>query len=697
MKISDTRPQLDAIAARILADRPKPDIIDVLEGRAVDDDGKPIAPYQLVDKDSDYRGPFSTDNCPDLREILRSCVSHEVETTVIVGPTQSFKTTALKGVAAYTVGFDSGAVGWVMPTEPLARSFSSKRLQPDVDATPWLACLKPESADDYTNLSLGFKTCTLRLAGSNSPTNLASFSYKRVIGDEVDKYPHRIRNEAGTLDLLLQRTGQYTHHNHIFVSSPTVPWGTIWQAALRGDCRRYYVPCPHCSKSFVQSFAHLRWDENAKNANGTWDFKRVASSSHLQCPHCQGEIWEHHRRDMLHAGQWQPDPVELADQRRADFELIADPSCRSYFRSCFNVIHPNRTFAAIAQKHLLAGKDPSKRQNFTNGELGEIHEEKGETVEATVLFGRREDYLSETTDGSRPLLPEGVLVMTAAVDLQANPARLEVEFVGWGSGHESWGIQYLVIMKTGTWQEAFDELDRHLAMPWLHTLGFELMPATVCVDTGHLPEEVYAYVRRCQPRRVYAVKGSSEGYGMPLVSRPQKSGVRKVTLYMIGTVTAKEELFSRLRVSEPGPGMMHFPIEPKRGYDLEYFRQLTAETAVVRYVAGRRTIKFIKPAGRRNESLDIRCYNRAALQLLNPDFRKISEKLTPKEPPPPAPAEIDLTTGKIEPVQLEPPPPEPTKPAPNTYEVVTNPTPEAAPRQPQKLFRPRRGSWATRW
>lgn len=704
---ADFREALDKRAARALTPRVLADIVDFLEGRTVDENGVGIVALQLIDKDADYRGPFTTDNCPDIREILRSCVSSEVETTVIVGPTQSYKTTILIGVGAYTIAVDYGPLGWVLPTEPLARAFSSKRYQPCVDNTPWLAELKPDNPDAYKNLELGFKTATLRFAGSNSPSNLASFPYKRVIGDETDKFPQRLKNEAGTLDLILQRTGQFAHRNHIFASSPTVPTGTIWQAALRGDCRRYYVPCPHCSQFFTQSFSLLRWDQNAKNANGTWDFKRVAQSAHLECPHCQGQIWENHRRDMLHAGEWRPDPIAVADARRADYELIADPRCRSYFRSCFNVLHPNRTFARIAERHLQAGKDPSKRQNFTNSELGEVYEEAGETVAADSIFNRREDYLEEQPDGQL-LLPEGVRVLVAAVDVQASPARIEYEIIGYGADMESWGIHYGIIEKRATWQQTFDELDRVLLKPWMLPAGDSLIPLTpaaVCVDTGHETEECYKYVRRCQPRRVYAVKGSSEGYGQPLVSRPQKSGVKQVTLYVIGTVTAKMEIMSRLRIVEAGPGMMHFPKSEKRGYDLEYFRQLTAESAVTRYVAGRKTVKFIKPTGRRNEALDIRCYARAAIELLNPAFDKIGEKIDAvksktEEKPVDAPAVTVSTEEKItkEDLAAEAPREKPPEPKPNTFEVVSGARPVAVPRpQRDSRFIPRRKSWATRW
>jgi phage terminase large subunit GpA-like protein len=646
--IADVSAHLDGLASRLLTPRQLPDIVDFLEGRAHDLDGAPIPPLQLIDKDDPYRGPFNTENCPDIREILRSCVSTTTRRTVIVGPTQSFKTTILIGVEAYTIGCDHGPIGHVLPTEPLARAFSSKRFQLIAANTPWLAALRPSNPDLYKTLELGFATCTVRFAGSNSPGNLASWPYRRVIGDETDKFPQRIRNEAGTRELLQQRTGQFTHYNHIDASTPTVAHGVIWQAALIGTCERYYVPCHHCSRPFTHRFSTdgstLVWDQTAKNANGTWDLARVAATAHYRCPHCQNEIWENHRRDMLHAGAtptaarhglgWIPDPKDEADQRRADYEIVADPECRSFFRSCFNVLHPNRTYAAIAVKHLLAGRDPSKRQNFTNSELGEVYEEGGETIEADVLYKRRTDYLSptDTALNGRPVLPDEIRVLTAACDVQASPARVEYEIVGWGPGMESWGIHYGIVEKRArTWQETFDEVDSILLQTWLLPAGhggyMELQPAAIAWDTGHETEEVYKFVRRCQPRRVYAVKGSVEGYGAPLVSRPAKSGVKQVTLYQIGTVTAKCEIYSRMRLAEPGAGFMHYPLNPKRGYDNEYFRQLTAEKQMRRWHAGRETIKFVKPSGRRNEAIDIRCYNRAALHLLDPNFDKLTAKI----------------------------------------------------------------------
>lgn len=711
-------------ARRYFSPRHVPDIVDLLEGRAFEIvDGKRVelGPLHLRDKDSDYRGPFSLDRAPDMAEILRSCVSPDIESTVIVGPAQSYKTTILIGVAAYTVKIDPGGVAWVFGTAPVAKAFSQKRLQETVDATSWLAALKPSDPDDWKDMELSFQPCTVRFAGANSPGNLATFPYRRVIGDEVDKYPTKLRKEAGTLELLTLRTEQVARFNHIFASTPTIATGPIWQAALKGDCRRYHVPCRKCSTLFVQRLDLLVF-EHERTASGGVDWDRLRRTAHMKCPHCGEEHFEQHRRDMLHNGVWIPDPVEVADAARAEHDIVADPRRRSYFRSCFNVLHPNRTFARIAEKHIKAGKNPTKRQNFTNGELGEVYEEAAERIESQPIADRAESYLAEDAPVlpgqpipervAEPVLPmgNGVLVLVAGVDVQGD--RLECEIVAYGEGEETWGVQYAIIPGKPQDRDTWDRLDELLLRPWRHPLGYTLTPAAVAIDTGSATEEVYKYVQRCarSGRKVIAVKGSSGGYGEPLLFRPRKSGVKAVPLWMIGTTTAKEYVYTRLRITEPGPGCMHFPKNPRRGYDLAYFRGLTAERRLKKRVGNLTVVKFVNPSGRRNEPLDVRGYAHGAFTFLNPNFDELAKKVEalqhpPQPPPDPLPvvnpepvtpptegATFDPESGKVEPAApAEPQPPgPPPQAAPNTYRVTPPPPVRRVIRGPRRNF-------ATNW
>ena len=81
--------------------------------------------------------------------------------------------------------------------------------------------------------------------------------------------------------------------------------------------------------------------------------------------------------------------------------------------------------------------------------------------------------------------------------------------------------------------------------------------------------------------RVFAIKGMG-GEGKRF-GRPSKNNIGKIRLFPIGVDTAKELIYGRLKIEEPGPGFCHFP----ESRDDEYFRQLTAEKIVTKYSAGR--------------------------------------------------------------------------------------------------------------
>ena len=74
-------------------------------------------------------------------------------------------------------------------------------------------------------------------------------------------------------------------------------------------------------------------------------------------------------------------------------------------------------------------------------------------------------------------------------------------------------------------------------------------------------------------------------------------------------------------MEDKGAGFCHFNMN----HDDKYFESLTAERPVPKYYKGRMRIEWILPSGRRNEALDCRVYNMAAIDVLNPNFERLSE------------------------------------------------------------------------
>lgn len=113
---------------------------------------------------------------------------------------------------------------------------------------------------------------------------------------------------------------------------------------------------------------------------------------------------------------------------------------------------------------------------------------------------------------------------------------------------------------------------------------------------------------------------------MPVISgKPQRkrSGRRErhVDLFLVGTDQASAVVQSRL-TREDGFGVCHWP--NGRGYDLDYFRQLTSMRSTTRYRRGVPLREWHVRAGRRNEAFDCRVYAYAALQLQPLDLGQLA-------------------------------------------------------------------------
>jgi phage terminase large subunit GpA-like protein len=132
------------------------------------------------------------------------------------------------------------------------------------------------------------------------------------------------------------------------------------------------------------------------------------------------------------------------------------------------------------------------------------------------------------------------------------------------------------------------------------------------VDSGFHQSIVQQFCNERTHRKVYPIKGVAGQ--RPIWPRMHGHSADRRPLWMVGVDAAKEALYARLKITEPGPGFCHFPITDQ--YDLGYFEQLTAETCRVRYSKGFAHREWTKKAGARNEALDGRNYAYAALHSL---------------------------------------------------------------------------------
>ena len=571
--------KLAKAAARTLRRRAPPPRLQVSEWAD--------AERRLSPEASAEAGWWNTDRAAYQRGIMDAINDPAIENLVIMSAAQIGKTEILLNILGYYISHDPSPILVLQPTLAMAQAFSKDRLAPMLRDTPALKgkVKDPRSRDsDNTTLHKAFGGGHVTLAGSNSPASLASRPIRIVLADEVDRYPHSAGAEGDPVALARKRSATFFNRKLVLTSTPTVKGASRIETAFEGSDKRYFqVPCVDCDEKQVLRWANVQWPEDRPD------------QAVYVCEHC-GSAWDDTMRlRAIRRGEWQATET---------FTGVA-----GFFIN--GLYSPWTTLADAAREFLEARKLPEQLRVFVNTYLGETWEDAGEQVDSLGLYDRREDYEGE--------LPEGVVVLTAGVDVQDD--RLEMEIVGWGRDEESWGIAYHRLEGDPTSPQVWSDLDSILKTTFQHPSGVELSIRAVAIDTGHHTQSVYNFVKPREGRRIMAIKGVG-GEGKALIGRPTKNNIAKVRLYPIGSNTVKELLLSRLKISEAGPGYCHFPDT----YDEEYFRQLTAEKKVTKYRRGFPYSEWVKTRAR-NEALDVRCYSVAAYAALNTNINKVAERL----------------------------------------------------------------------
>lgn len=543
-------------------------------------------------------GKYRTARVPYQSGPMDALCDPGIHTLVLMWAAQSGKTTIIENIIGYYIDQDPSPILMVQPTVSMAQTFSKTRLSPMLRDTPVLRgkVADPKSRDSGNTIEQkSFPGGHITLTGANAPGSLAQRPIRIVLMDEVDRYPASAGTEGDPVALATKRTAAFYNRKIILTSTPGIKgFSRIEQAYHESDQRRYHVPCPACGVMHPLEWCNLY---SAKGEDG----HRIPEQSWFICPACGGEIREDKKPWILSHGEW----LATATPKNpgvVGFHLTEDYS-------------PFRQWAEIVRDHQLAKDHPETLKTWTNTSRAETWQEVGDTHDPTALFSRREHFDIPA--------PEGVMLVTAGVDVQKD--RWEIEYVGWGYGEESWSLGYDVIYgDTSRIEDWVEYLEPSLAMTFKSRRG-TLAPECILIDAGYRTETVYKFSGPRAPRKIYASHGK-DGSGLAVVhsfKKPTRDKSKKPPVVIVGVDTCKDLLSSFLNVNEPGPAFCHFPLDR----DHEYFEMLTAETRKTRYKMGHQIAFWELPAGQRNEALDCRNYAFAALRLLNVNWD--SMKKTP--------------------------------------------------------------------
>lgn len=535
-------------------------------------------------------GRWRTSKAPYQREIMDAISDKHVRRVVVMSAAQIGKTEGLVlNTIGYYMKYDPAPIMVMQPSLEMGQGFSKERLTPMLHDTPCLRGMVDDRSrmSGNTILQKKFPGGMVVIVGANSPASLASRPIKVLLADEIDRYPASAGKEGDPLSLAAKRQTTYWDKKEVYISTPTIRGASRIETEFEHSTQEeFYIPCPHCGHYQTLVWANLNYDK-PKPGDITYT-----------CERCGVAEEEYRWKQQEEKGKW---IAAKPDESARGFHLN---TLMSTFCGWAQVVEKFK----VAKERLDVG-DSEKMKTWVNTEMGQTWEEQGKTVESESLLMRREIY------GAR--VPDKVLVLTAGVDTQDD--RFEVEVVGWGPGKESWGIHYQKIYGDMLKQTIWEDLDRFLRQGWRKKDGTELHLLAVCIDSGgHHQDDVLRFCKDRQALRFFAIKGRG-GAAVPYVTNPTKNNRVKAPQFSIGVDAGKAILYERLNVQTPGPNYCHFPAEPERGYDEDYFKGLTAEKMVMRYKRGRAVFSWeLKDGIKRNEPLDIRNYATAALEIARP-------------------------------------------------------------------------------
>ena len=396
---------------------------------------------------------------------------------------------------------------------------------------------------------------------------------------------------------------------------------------------RYHIACPHC-----QAEHPLLWGGKKLEHGFKWDGADESTVRHV-CPHCHGAISQADYLRVWSDGVWVSHDGAWRYGSDCQWRDLHGQPCRAPRHVAFTIwtaYSPQRAWPDIVREFLQATAKAKVGENgplmtFVNETLGELWEEKFARADEHELSRRAETYRRFT-------VPRGGLVLVCGIDVQDD--RFEAVVWAIGRGEEMWCVDYSVIYANPADEREWEEkLDPYLGTVFHHDGGQPLRIEAAAVDTGgHFTHQAYNFCRTRERRKVFAVKGDDQPSKMVKgkatvqdVNWRGKVLKRGVRLWYVGTDTAKDLIYGRLMVTQPGPGYVHF----SKDLPAEFYHQLTAESRVPQRTARGVQYRWVNAKRARNEALDCTVYAMFCVHMLNLHLRtnrewdRMAEMLNP--------------------------------------------------------------------
>lgn len=587
-------------------DPPPDSISNWIQGRRMMPSGTP------------FPGFWNNAHTPYLIQLMNMMSpSSHIHHIAFMKAAQMGATAVMENVMAFYMGAAPTSILYCAAIEEALKKWSQKRLDPLIE-TCGLRHLMSKGLNNKSGDKVLLKLFVggdLNMASLGSAAALRSDAIRLLIRDEVDGTKESLdTGEGSCMSVSEARTESWGDRAKIFdLSTPSIDGhSAIQKAYLRGDRRKFYVPCPRCGAEQV-----LEWGSDKES----WGMRAEKVAGELKyayylCKHCHDPILNIDKEFMLPRGEWRP----TSKSQKLNY--------LSYQISGLYRPVGMKTWTHMWEKYEDGLEDEEDMRSFVNLQLGECYKETGSRPKVEHVIELKSGYKSGT-------IPDGVLFLTAAVDVQvgskkdpANPPRLEMEICGHGKDWRTSSISYHRIEgavddeTAGAWLDLTELMDGG-GFEFKRDDGLEFGVNLTAIDSGTLTEVVYAYckdkdnvhpIKGFHPKQRKPVKGDPNDPVLP-GSHHHKYRITSLSgdvLLHANTVRYKDSIYKNLAKKWNGIGLKpkgfcEFPND----YPKKYFDMLTSEVKIRR--KGRDA--GYDNQGRRNESLDCRVYNLCAADV----------------------------------------------------------------------------------
>lgn len=577
------------------------------------------AKYRRVYNPPVYTGAWDNNVGPYLREIMDTLESRDFSAVCCVAPAQSLKTEIILNWLAYNVTCDPSDFMLIEKSMVEAKNFSMLKVDRMLRHSPAVGerLIQRRSASNIFDKR--FKSGTNFLINWPTVNALSGKTLRRIALTDYDRMPQDIGGEGSGFDLGRRRTNSYKRLGMTYVeSSPSFdvldyrwspktpheapPCEGILGIYNRGDRRRWYWQCPHCSEWFEPDFDLLRWPDSA-------DVMECAEGVYMACPHCFLQngalIMPHEKYELNSGGIW------LRDRERIDKHgNRSGTPIRSDIAS-FWLKGPATAFGVwktLVLNYLLAMQEYDSTANDRPLKTTVNTDQGKPYIPPTLLSARTpEELMDRAEELGDQLVPEGVRFLVANIDVQKHKFVVQVH----GIKPAMNTVDLVVIDRFDIVKSNRKDLDgeRIYVNPASYPEDWDLITKQVIEKTYALADNsgrrmsvritscdsggragvtsrAYEYYRRLKTHgyagRFILTKGDPKK-NIPRVHKGYPDSDRKdrnagargeIPVLFLNTNVLKDWLEAILGRTEPGAGYIQFP----NWLTLEFYKELCAET-----------------------------------------------------------------------------------------------------------------------